>query len=87
VAPGAEHEDLLVPVFRAGKLVYDPPALESVRSRAAEQLAGFHAGVKRFMNPHQYPVGLEQRLSDLKTRLVLRARGVGAVPSPLAGEG
>ena len=60
---------------------------------AAEQLAGFHAGVKRFVNPHQYPVGLEQRLSDLKTRLVLRARGSAdaasppPVPSPLAGEG
>jgi nicotinate phosphoribosyltransferase len=92
VAPGAEHEDLLVPVFRAGRCVYDPPPLEAVRRRAAEQLSGFHAGVKRFMNPHQYPVGLEQRLSDLKTRLVLRARGAGdaaspPIPSPLAGEG
>jgi len=90
MAPGSEHEDLLMPVFRAGRRVYDPPPLEAVRRRAAEQLAGFHAGVKRFLNPHQYPVGLEQRLSDLKTRLVLRARGAdGAppVPSPLAGEG
>jgi nicotinate phosphoribosyltransferase len=69
--------------------VYDAPPIEAVRRRAAEQMAGFHAGVKRFMNPHQYPVGLEQRLSDLKTRLVLRARSADGgtpppVPSPLA---
>src|SRR4051812_5857006 len=35
IAPGTKHEDLLVPVFRAGKRVYDPPSLESVRNRAA----------------------------------------------------
>jgi nicotinate phosphoribosyltransferase len=74
VEPGAEHEDLLVPVLRGGKSVYDPPALGEVRRRAAEQLAGFHSGVKRFLNPHQYPVGLEQRLAAMKTELVLRAR-------------
>jgi nicotinate phosphoribosyltransferase len=70
----ASSEDLLVPVFRAGKRVYDPPALDDVRRRTAEQLAGFHGGVKRFMNPHAYPVGLEESLSDLKTKLVLKAR-------------
>jgi nicotinate phosphoribosyltransferase len=71
-----EAEDLLVPVFRGGQRVYEPPPLASVRDRAAAQLALFHAGVKRFVNPHRYPVGLEQRLHELKTDLVLRARGV-----------
>jgi len=28
------------------------------------------------VNPHQYPVGLEKRLFDLRTRLVLEARGL-----------
>ena len=52
----------------------------SVRARAREiertiaQLAGFNAGVKRLVNPHQYPVGLERKLHDLKTALVLQAR-------------
>jgi nicotinate phosphoribosyltransferase len=31
--------------------------------------------VKRFVNPHQFPVGLERRLYDLRTQLVLDARG------------
>ena len=77
---GTAWEDLLVPVFRGGEPVYAPPPLDAVRGRTADQLAGFHAGVKRFMNPHQYPVGLEKTLSDLKTELVLKARSHPATP-------
>jgi nicotinate phosphoribosyltransferase len=69
------YEDLLAPVFRAGRLVYQAPALAEVRERAQQQLARFHAGVKRFTNPHQYPVGLELGLHELKTRLIMAARG------------
>ena len=69
--------DLLVPVYRKGVRVYEPPPLESVRELRAQQLALFHPGVKRFVNPHRYPVGLETQLFDLKTRLVLEARGAG----------
>jgi nicotinate phosphoribosyltransferase len=71
----AEGEDLLVPVFRDGRRVCDPPGLEEVRRRVAEQLAGFHAGVKRFVNPHLYPVGLELGYFERKTRLVMEVRG------------
>ncbi len=71
-APG---EDLLVPVFRRGRRVYEPPALADVRARTLAQLAGFHAGVKRFMNPHEFPVGLERRLQERRADLVLAARG------------
>jgi nicotinate phosphoribosyltransferase len=76
ISGGTEHADLLVPIFRQGLRVYDPPPLKEVRQRTAEQLAGFHGGVKRFANPHQYPVGLERGLFDLKTRLILQARGL-----------
>jgi nicotinate phosphoribosyltransferase len=75
IEPDAEAEDLLVPIHRAGRLVYDAPALDAVRAHTQAQLAGFHAGVKRFVNPHAYPVGLEPRLHDLRTRLILEARG------------
>jgi nicotinate phosphoribosyltransferase len=77
---GTSFEDLLVPVFRGGKLVYGAPTLEDVRKRTAAQLAGFHAGVKRFLHPHQYPVGLEKGLFDLKTELVLKARSDRTAP-------
>jgi nicotinate phosphoribosyltransferase len=75
IDPKASFEDLLVPVFRAGKLVYQPPPLAEVRQRAQNQLASFSSGVKRLMNPHLYPVGLELGLSNLRTELILKARG------------
>jgi len=75
---GAEGEDLLVPVFRNGKCVYAPPDATAARARAQLQLEGFHAGIKRFVNPHVYPVGLEKSLYDFKTRLILETRGVKA---------
>jgi nicotinate phosphoribosyltransferase len=73
--PGTAHEDLLVPIFKGGQLVYGSPTLTEIRERAKSQLAMFHPGVKRFINPHQYPVGLELGLHEMKTDLILRARG------------
>ncbi len=73
--PGTAFEDLLIPVFKQGRQVYQSPPLAEIRQRTQTQLARFHPGVKRFVNPHQYPVGLELGLHDLKTKLVLRARG------------
>jgi nicotinate phosphoribosyltransferase len=72
--PGTPGEDLLAPIFRGGRLVYEPPALPDVRSRAQQQLATFHPGIKRRVNPHEYPAGLELNLHELKQRLVLEAR-------------
>jgi len=68
-------EALLAPVLRQGRCVVEAPPLAAVREHAQQQLGMFHAGIKRFMHPHQYPVGLEQGLQETKTRLVLQARG------------
>ena len=78
ISENSAFEDLLVPIFRRGQRVYELPTIEQIRSRRASQLDRFHAGVKRFDNPHRYPVGLEKNLFDLKTRLVLEARGAPA---------
>jgi nicotinate phosphoribosyltransferase len=78
VPAGLPFEDLLVPVFRHGRRAYDPPPLADLQRRTQDQLARFHSGVKRFLNPHRYPVGLEKRLHDLRTRLVLEARRLPA---------
>lgn len=71
--------DLLVPIFRQGKRVYETPGLSNIKSMVQEQLGLFHQGVKRFVNPHQYPVGLEKSLYALKTELILRSRDVATV--------
>ncbi|RAJ95837.1 nicotinate phosphoribosyltransferase [Larkinella arboricola] len=67
-------EDLLVPVFRKGQPVYTPPAIQAVRNRVQQQLARLHPSIKRFTNPHAYPVGLEQQLHQLRTDLILKMR-------------
>ncbi len=77
IPAGTPSEDLLVPVFCRGQCVYRVPSLEESRRHVQEQLGLFHAGVKRFVNPHRYPVGLELGLHERKTELVLKARGFG----------
>ncbi len=87
IPAGTPSHELLVPVFRQGRRVYDPPQLQDVRARTLEQLDRFHSGIKLFVNPHQYPVGLELGLFDLKTRLILEARGLvhGPASAPHSG--
>ncbi len=75
IPPDAAGENLLTPILRRGQRVYDGPSLEEIRGRVQEQLARFHDGVKRFVNPHRYPVGLERGLHQRKTELILKARG------------
>jgi nicotinate phosphoribosyltransferase len=74
----SRQEDLLVPIFRDGEMIYDAPPLAAIRERARQQLSLFHGSIKRFTNPHQYPVGLEQGLHERKTELILQARRANA---------
>jgi nicotinate phosphoribosyltransferase len=76
------HEDLLVPVFRAGRCIYERPPLRALRQRTRDQLAKLHRSIKRFENPHEYPAGLERRLHELKTQLIMEARGHGEHEGP-----
>lgn len=76
VEAGTAFEDLLAPIFREGKCVYDQPPLAQVRQRTIDQLASLHPAVKRFTNPHRYPAGLERTLFDLRTELILKAKNL-----------
>ncbi|MCL4818522.1 MAG: nicotinate phosphoribosyltransferase [Vicinamibacteria bacterium] len=78
LAADAPFEELLVPILRGGRRVYDAPGLELTRARVRDQLAAFHAGIKRSVFPHIYPVGLESSLYDLRTHLMLQTRGLEA---------
>ncbi|MBS3734878.1 MAG: nicotinate phosphoribosyltransferase [Phycisphaerae bacterium] len=70
----ADQRELLVPVFRNGRRVYDVPPLEAARDRCGDELGRFHAGIKRLMNPHSYPAGLERNLHERKTEMILDVR-------------
>ena len=74
-AADAPYTLLLQPVMRSGTRVRAPEPLSAARDRVQTELAGFHAGIKRLVNPHRYPVGLERGLHERKTALVLAARG------------
>jgi len=68
------HEDLLVPIFRNGRAVYTSPPLPDIQRRTREQIGSFHPGIRRFENPHIYPVGLERRLHQLRMDLIEEER-------------
>ncbi|MGA2034697.1 MAG: nicotinate phosphoribosyltransferase [Thermoguttaceae bacterium] len=78
IPAGTAGEELLAPVVRQGRCLDGRPSLEESRTRLQGQLGLFHAGIKRFANPHGYPVGLELGLHERKTQLILKARGFGA---------
>jgi len=69
-----EYKNLLVPIFRQGEKVYPTPTIQQIRANVQNELNDFHSGIQRFVNPHQYPVGIEKSLYDLKTKLILQIR-------------
>lgn len=71
-----QYRDLLVPIFKSGKLCYTMPTLNEIRDNTAKELSGFYSGIKRFLNPHQYRVGMEKTLYDKKIALIQKIRKV-----------
>lgn len=62
--------ELLRPIFKNGKRVYDLPSLEEIRKYCAEQVDLLWDTVKRFDYPHEYYVDLSQKLWDLKNDML-----------------
>ena len=79
VRAGAPFVDLLAPVLRGGQLVQALPTLAASRAHARQQVAGLDPSIRRFLNPHVYPVGLEEGLHQFRTALVLARRPGRAV--------
>ena len=65
--------ELLVPIFRGGKLVYQSPSITEMRAYCAAQIDLQWDEVKRFENPHNYYVDLSQKLWDIKHELLKQA--------------
>jgi nicotinate phosphoribosyltransferase len=74
IPASATHRDLLVPVARGGRIVGPVESLADMRQRARGELAKLHPATRRFLNPHEYPVGLEPRLHALRTSMIEAAR-------------
>jgi nicotinate phosphoribosyltransferase len=71
-------EEVLPPVFRDGICVYASPSIEKSKERLKEQLSKIHPGIKRFENPHEYPVGLSLELQQLRQKLIFEHRTTAA---------
>jgi nicotinate phosphoribosyltransferase len=66
-------KDLLIPVYRGGDSVYEPPAASEARSHVQDELASLDGVVTRLEDPEPYLVGLEKRLYETKANLIAAA--------------
>jgi nicotinate phosphoribosyltransferase len=71
-AGAVAFQDLLIPVFRAGRPVYAPPSAGEARSHAARQQGTIDEAVLRQDHPEPYPVHIEPRLDRLRRELLHR---------------
>jgi nicotinate phosphoribosyltransferase len=74
IEPDWRAVDIVTPVMRAGDRTGPAPSLEEIRERTRAQVSSLHTGIRRLLNPHTYPVGLEHRLHDRRTAQVLERR-------------
>lgn len=62
--------ELLVPIFKNGKRVYELPSSEKIRAYCNEQVSTLWEEVKRFENPHRYYVDFSGELWGIKKSLI-----------------
>lgn len=67
-------QELLVPIFEKGKLVYKLPTLDEIKRHCAYQVSTLWPEVKRFDFPHQYYVDLSEKLMALKDEMLKSKR-------------
>lgn len=65
-------EELQVPIFINGELVYNKPTLKEIRAYHKQCIDNMWEQYKRITNPHIYKVDLSQKLYDLKMELLKR---------------
>ena len=63
-------EELLVPIFKDGKQVYDLPTLDEISQRREREIESMWDEVRRFTNPHNYYVDLSEKLWDIKHNML-----------------
>lgn len=63
-------KELQVPIFKSGRLVYDIPSTIETAKYCEEQFKTLHKEVTRRKRPHEYYVGLTEKLLNLKKELI-----------------
>ncbi len=62
--------EMLVPIYKGGKLVYKLPTVKEIRAYCEEELSRLWVEVKRFENPHIFYVDLSEKLWSIKETLL-----------------
>lgn len=71
---GLEKEELLKSIFEKGTKVYERPDIHQTKKNTERNLTQFDKAHKRLVNPHVYPVGLEEGLYELRSQLVFKMK-------------
>ena len=66
--------ELLVPVFKDGKQVYELPSIHEIKEHCKREIEFVWDEVLRFENPHNYYVDLSQKLWDIKNEMLHKMR-------------
>lgn len=69
-----QYEDLLKPIFEQGNQSYKVPSIEESRQYHLKQRNMLDASSRRLVNPHLYPVGLEPKLFERRSELIIKLR-------------
>ncbi len=73
MAPGTfTLREMMVPVFKDGKCIYESPKVMDIRAYAQEELSTLWDETRRLVNPHQVYVDLSAKLYDIKIDLLDR---------------
>jgi nicotinate phosphoribosyltransferase len=64
------YSDLLVPIFRAGQVVYEAQSIETSREHLRKHLTCAPPDILQLNDPVPYKIGLEQSLHDLRSKLI-----------------
>ena len=63
-------KNLRVPIFDKGKLIYNKPSIEEIRTYCLKQIDSLWEEIKRFENPQTYYVDLSEKLWEMKQELL-----------------
>ena len=69
--------ELLLPIFKNGKQVYELPTISEIRKHCEEEIEGMWDEVRRFTNPHNYYVDLSEKLWKIKHDMIAEHRRIG----------
>ena len=65
-----KSKEMLKTIIKNGRIVIKRESLKKIRERVQKELNTLHPGHKRFINPHEYPVGISENLFNVRKKLI-----------------